>query len=394
MHQIVTRELFSPVSDGEARRAAGRKKLQDLPVIRGSGYVLPVADEAFRNSELARAYTEGLNDMLGPVRTEGPLAQQYLDTVTGFDLLLPEEFDREDFRVTLVYFHGDVARGDVHIRAFIEEVIPTTLRLLRRIAERTAALVPAPVGLFDQEQASQLRSRYRSVPYLLARAYGGSYLWDCLHAALRRRPLELARPTRNAAQRMNSLAHNLPDNIWDLKEEVSFFLAFVRFSDEYNRTLVRQEDGRQPPCTMQDQERRPTMGMRPWKELLTVLEQGSAEEATFATPAELGFACGALIRQFSRWYYNATRKDFLKHRVMTFGSDLSPEVVWKRALSKVFDVAARYSTIHIPADYRQRVGAVLVQLVQMEDQVRRQRDEFMTGFWAGYTLQGSGREEG
>lgn len=231
------------------------------------------------------------------------------------------------------------------------------------------------------------------MPYLLARAYGGPYLWDCLHGALRRRPMDLERPTRNAARRMNTLAHNLPKNRvappFDLREEVVFFLAFLSFAEEYNTTVAKEDGSNQAAHWSQQQQRRATMGMRPWKELLALIEQGSPDEAHFATPAELGFACGALLRRFSRWYFKVTEKNFLQHRVMTYGSDLSPEVVWKRGLNKLFDVEARYpSKIHIPADYRQKVGVVLVQLEQKQEEVRRQRDDFMTGFWAGYTLSG------
>lgn len=101
LHRVVVRELFSPVSDGEARRAARQRNIQELRVIRGSGYVLPVLDEAGSSPEFAEAYADGIQAMLSFPARDRPLAEQYLDSVTGFDLLLPEEFDKGEFRVTL-----------------------------------------------------------------------------------------------------------------------------------------------------------------------------------------------------------------------------------------------------------------------------------------------------
>ena len=44
---------------------------------------------------------------------------------------------------------------------------------------------------------------------------------------------------------------------------------------------------------------------------------------------ELGFVTGLLLKQFSNSYYRKTEKEFVKHRVMKFGSKLTPEMVWK-----------------------------------------------------------------
>ncbi|MBC7188064.1 MAG: hypothetical protein H5U38_13650 [Calditrichaeota bacterium] len=390
LHAEVTRELFSPVADAEARRVSRRGDLQRLTVIYGSGFLLPVSDEALSDPELSAQYARNVKSMLSGSQREGTLAEQFMETVTGFDLFLPEEVDPADFRLTLVYFHGDYTRGDVHVRAIIQEVIPSTLRALKRIAARSCDHSwEALVALLGEDRARARRGSYLSVPYLLARGFGGPFLWDCLQTVLRCGPLDTRRPVRNAASRMNSLAHRLPDTLPLVREEVAFFVTFLAFAEEYTSWL--QREGRQPKPAPQDdhQTRRGTMPMRDWKELLTMLEEQPVTDISFASAAELGFGCGALLRQFGRWYYTATGKDLLKHRVMTYGTDLTPELVWKKGLAKLFEVEARYPAIKVSSDFRQRVGAALVALEQMQEQVKREREAFMSAFWAGYTLQGA-----
>ncbi len=140
------------------------------------------------------------------------------------------------------------------------------------------------------------------------------------------------------------------------------------------------------------------MPMRPWRELLDVVEKGSPAELRFESVAELGFGCGAILRSFSSWYWKATKvggegKDYLKHRVLTFGADLTPDLVWRVGLGKLCDVAVRYENEQrrLPQRLRQRVGVVLTELDRWQNELRSSRDEFMTGFWAGYCLQGYDR---
>ncbi|MDZ7393806.1 MAG: hypothetical protein ONB25_13015 [candidate division KSB1 bacterium] len=389
LHAEVTRELFSPVADAEGRRLQRRGDLQRLTIINGSGFLLPLSDTFLADPALAAAYSHNLASMLARPKKEGPFAEQYMETVIGFDLFLPEEVDATEFRLTLVYFHGDYVRGDVHVRAIIQDVIPSTLRALRRIATKSCDRAwEAVLALLGEERARTRRQNYASVPYLLARGFGGPFLWDCLQTVLRRAPLDVSRPVRYAAARMNSLAHRLPDTSSLIKEEVAFFLTLLAFADEYN-SWRKIETPEHSGYFESNTERRGNMSMRDWKELLAMLEQQPVASISFASPAELGFACGVFLRQFGRWYYNATGKDLLKHRVMTYGTDLTPELVWKRGLVKLFDVEARYPTIHVSNDFRQRVGVTLASFEQMEDQVKKDRDGFMSAFWAGYSLQGT-----
>ena len=127
--------------------------------------------------------------------------------------------------------------------------------------------------------------------------------------------------------------------------------------------------------------------MRPWKELQAMLA-GDVEQVRFEDAEELGFACGHLTRQFSRWYYKQTGKDFLRHRVMTFGSDLTPEILWQRALSKFGEYRAKlWREGALPPWFERLSGLVLMEFSHRREEIRRERAAFMAAFWAGYSLQ-------
>jgi len=396
LHPIVTHEIFSVANDREGRNISSRKRLSDLPSIRGAAYLLPLHDhENSEDRDTPQDFFEKAMAMLRSPVKNGSFADQYIDSVTGFDLFLPENADKSDFRLTLIYFHGDPGRGDIHLRASIQDVIPSTLRKLSKVANMTKEigvelLKTLSIGP-SEKQIAYYRTIYGSVPYMLSRAYGGAYLWNCLESALRRQPLVINRPVSNAARRMNSLAARLPKSMYEMNDEVIFYLTFLSFVNTYHNQLrigfesVKDEGLRN--------ERSLAMGMRPWKEMLRAISEGPVDNITYSSSAELGFGCGILIRQFGRWYWNATRagkegKDFLKHRILTFGSNLSPDVIWKRGLAKLFDVAARYRSIHMSADFMQRVGVTLSEFDRLQEDVRHNRDAFMAAFWSGYALQG------
>jgi hypothetical protein len=120
------------------------------------------------------------------------------------------------------------------------------------------------------------------------------------------------------------------------------------------------------------------------------------EDMEFQSEAELGFACGALVRQFSRQYWSATKvgtegKDYLKHRVLTFGSDLSPDAVWKHALPGIFNVELKLDQIRLNDVFKRRIGVVLNECENRQEQIRGNRDGFMAAFWSGYALHNTDR---
>lgn len=126
--------------------------------------------------------------------------------------------------------------------------------------------------------------------------------------------------------------------------------------------------------------------MRPWQELVQNISNNPIQEVRFDDVEELGFAAGYLVRQFARQYYRAAHeKDYLQHRVMTFGSDLTPDVIHRRALGKLPEYAMRVNA-RLSEDFRQRLGVWLSAYPAMKNEVEKRSDEFMAAFWAGYML--------
>ncbi len=376
---LLTREIFSPVSDREGIRQTARKNLNDLPTIRGSGLLLPILDRIFEDDvDQREEFAENIEAMLKPPSKDGLMLDRYIDSVTGFDCFLPEEVNPHDYRLSLIYYSGDPGKGDIHLRAYIEDVIPSTVKRLQEIAGKVSRMA---IELFqvlfpkaNEGQMEYYRSRYRSLPFMLARGYGGPYVWDQLQAILHRQSLGLRRPIRNVAERLRSVTPRYPDSLNEIREEVFFYLIFLKFWTQYQYKLLNRGG--------QD------MAMRPWKELLQVVFEHPVEQIQLESSAELGFACGAVMRQFSRQYYAVTKKDYLKQRVLTFGSNLTPDKVWRQGLKQIFEVEPRYKELKLSRDYFQRLGVVLTEYDRLKQETERSKDEFMASFWSGHSLQG------
>lgn len=365
----LTKEIFGPVASATARDA----RRADPERVYGSLIALPVLDEFISDAADRQSFVRSVSSMRV---ADNNSVQRHLDTITGFEARLPTEFaDDLLYRLQLYYYSGDPGRGDVHLRGVIEDVVPSVAdaidSILRNAVHAAASEAAERLELTLTPFASQ---QFRSLPYLLATAYGAPYLWQTLAHVLHRRPLSVDRFVANAASRMQSLTRHLPEAFLKLKTEVLFYLVFSQFIQVYHREVaISQKKGREP--------------MRSWKELQAMLA-GDPADVVFHDVEELGFACGHLTRQFSRWYYKQTGKDFLRHRVLTFGSDLTPELVWQRTISKFSELRAKlWREGALPQRFEQLTGIVLVELSQRREEMRRERAAFMAAFWAGYSLQ-------
>lgn len=132
--------------------------------------------------------------------------------------------------------------------------------------------------------------------------------------------------------------------------------------------------------------------MRSWQELQAMLAE-PVQEIRFFDVEELGFVCGDLVRQFSRWYFACTGQDLLRQRVLTFGSVLTPELVRERALTKFWEYRAKlWRKGILPQGFEQLTGVALWEWEHRRDEISRRREAFMAAFWAGYALQSSSGE--
>ncbi len=371
----LTKELFLPVASAGGRDAAKKSKNRH-PSIYGCALVLP-----FRRGIDTAESGEMLKEALDTFRSKKLRKDKNdlaLAAITGFEAVLPGDFNSDDYRLTIIYYQDQASQADVQLRAVIEDVLPSTVRVLAdympQVADE-AAEVKRKIAMTETDYTAE---NYRSLIYILIRAYGGGYLWHTLRSVLNRRPLSRERFMRGVALRMNGYAGRSDDNsFWGLREEVAFYLAFRKFLNFYNDIILKEG-----------------LAVPDWRQMLEKIAKTVPDQLTFDDVEELGFAAGYLTNRFGRWYYYNTGgskekksegKDFIKHRLMTFGSKLTPDMVWRKALSRFQEYAVKLD-INLPDDFRRRAGVVESEFRRLRQQVEKNRDEFMGAFWSGYML--------
>lgn len=358
----LSKEIFSPVGS-----AKGKEKSKSATDIFGFIFVLPLTDSFMDNHQEREDYLQAMSRILE--KNEPSPLNLHLDQITGIDAVLPYGFQKELYRLTLVYYTGDSSRGDIHLRKVIEDVVPSTINQIKEIMEvLDDYLQEAAAGL--DIPLEKMRFSYQSLPYLLIKAYGGNYLWATLSKLLHRQPIEYQAFIRNSAVRMNGLAKNLSSNFYLLKLEVLFYLIFSEFYKQYELFI-----GREGGNSMID-----------WRSLQDKIESDSLEELKPENLIEVGYYAGHLVRQFSKQYYTAKgKKDFMRDRVMTYGTSLTPDMIYKNALVKFSDYAKRLN-IELKKKFDAKAGIVNLAYLAYKEEIQKNKDDFLAAFWAGYSL--------
>jgi hypothetical protein len=366
----LNKQLFAPVDSARKRESEEKKRTRTevKATILGSAMVTPLLDVANLAQEAEQLFADGMEERLEGERRGAALL---LSNLLGYEGYLPEELTDDRFRLTSLYFSGDPSRGDVHLHATIEDIVPS---VLKTVYEVTSELFAWSTPFYSEKQ-EWLHRRTRSIPYLLVTAYGPASLWQNLSTVLHADTLPWEPFVRGIAHRCAELSHDLSNNSLLLRNEAVFYATFRHFYDHYHQIF--------------NLERRT---MRPWQDLVHNIGEAPVQEMDFQDTEELGFAAGYLVRRFATQYYAKTDdKDYLQHRVMTFGSDLRPDTIYRRALGKLPEYAMRvkislYENPRLGKDFGERLGVWLSAYPNMKDQVNRQADEFIAAFWAGYWL--------
>jgi len=377
LDRTLTRELFSPTQSGMGKLNSRERRVKD---IYGSCFILPVLDEFLRSEEVREDFIAGyLSRLTADAKSKGIDVQ--LDNILGFEDRIAEELSNDNYRLTVVYYAGDWSRGAVDLQAIIQDVVPSVARALldicRSTGERAVAAAQATAaswgGSSSDARNAYYSSRCSSLPYLLIQAYGGPYLWHSLDSVLHRRPLDHRSFIRNTARRMMDLAKDLsdPERARGLESEVIFFVSFAGFLGDYVRKVLG-EGGLLP--------------MLDWRSWTQTVESKPASQWEPASVEELGFVAGMLTRAFSRRYYMATGgKDFIKHRVMTFGADIRPKDIIHRGVAR-FSEYARRLDMPLPAGLREWAAATTIKCLSMEEAIGKDSDVFVAAFWSGFEL--------
>jgi hypothetical protein len=363
----LNQELFSQ-EDGASVRQAER--------IAAGLLVVPVASDDLRDPERAREYVQGLEHLVDSGNGSGH--ERHLDALLGAEFVLPEELDAPVYRLHVLYYVAQNA--DVQLRATLEDMVPT---VLAEVAEQLQEAVAEQAAVLDAVHAD--RRRWGSLPFLLLRAYGRETLWIALQDALHRRPLSWRAAVHRTVRRLGAAVRRWAAAqeaeralAWHrVREEVTFLLVFRSFWERYHRLATPNGEE--------------AWRMRAWPDLQAFLESDGLFGEGLADVAELGFATGHVTRAFSAAYYRkmdesgGANKDFLRHRVLVFGSALTPERLVQQGVAR-FGEYEQQLDMRLSPRLRRQIGYVLHEYLHHERQVRQEPDHFLAGFWSGYYL--------
>jgi len=70
---------------------------------------------------------------------------------------------------------------------------------------------------------------------------------------------------------------------------------------------------------------------------------------------------------------------------MTFGADLKPDDIYAKGLARLQEYARKLD-MHVSSSLLNAAAAITMNYIEMQDQIKKDRDTFMAAFWAGYQL--------
>ncbi len=363
----ILKEMFAPTMNVEAKKYM---KPTSFERIYGVPIVLPLVGGD--SEQLYEKYQRLLKDEQG--KSESDI---HLELLAGINKVIPETDD--EYRLIILYYSGDLSRGDIHIRMVIEDIIPSVAMMLQKIMNTLNRKHIVNIHkAFGSKNEEKLYFRTRSLPSMLANAYGPGYIWSALQTVFHRQPLSIDRLYQATAMKLNELANK--EDHWGMVDELIFHYAFVFFYREYHREVLKTE---KEVKTMSD-----------WAQLLEKYHTGQITSDDLRTAEELGFITGLLLKQFSNSYHHKTGKDFVRHRVMKFGSKLTPEMVWKGGLMRCKELAEQWD-MKLAGNFYSVLPHVLLALLDAdkENLLSRNKDEFMTAFWSGHLMYRKPKEE-
>ncbi|QDR78928.1 hypothetical protein SPTER_01790 [Sporomusa termitida] len=353
----VLKEMFAPVTSVEAKK---NMKATSFESIYGIPLVLPLTDGG--SQQLFANYRR----MLKKDSEKQSNSDLHLKVLAGIDRVVPEIGD--EHRLTILYYSGDLSRGNMHIRAVIEDIVPSVAGKIEQILHDLKVSETGKIQLAFGV-AEQAVYKTQTLPALLANAFGPGYVWETLQAALHKEPLRLERLRLTTARRLNELANK--EDTWQMVQELIFYYSFLYFLHQYEQKILQKQGG--------------VMILSDWDEFKALYSQGRLDLCHLASVEQLGFTAGLLLRQFHNSYYQKTGKDFVKQRVMKFGSKLTPAMIWKNGLLRCEELAQQWN-MKLGANFRPVLAQALLGFLAKQDQLVPEKDSFMTAFWSGYLL--------
>lgn len=355
----ILKEMFAPITNVEAKKNMGYSSFEQ---IYGVPIVLPLVDEnpeqIYKKYEYIMERDKDKKD-----------ADIHLNLIAGIDKTLPKIED--EYRLTLLYYSGDISRGDVHIRIIIEDVVPSVAKGLENIVDDiNKKEIPDIRRAFNSDSDKKFYP-LESLPSMLGNAYGPGYVWSSLETVFNKKPISINRVHHSVATRLNELANR--EEHWGMVNELIFYHGFLVFYNRYNKEILKV--GKE------------VNSMANWQRLLKKYHAGEINTEDLETAEELGYVAGLILRQFSNSYHHGAGNDFVKHRVMKFGSKLTPEMIWKNGLLKCEELAMQRD-LKLANNFRYNLSYVLLATLEADkkDLLNKEKDQFMTAFWSGYLM--------
>jgi len=363
----ILKEMFAPAVNVEAKKYM---KPTSFEKIYGVPIVLPLVSGD--SEQLYDKYQRILK--YNQAKSESDI---HLELLAGINKVIPKTSD--DYRLIILYYSGNLSRGDIHVRMVIEDIIPSVaMKLQKIIKDLNRKHIVDIYKAFGSKKEEKQYFRTRSLPSMLANAYGPGYVWSTLQTVFHRQPIYINRLYQSTAMKLNELANK--EDHWGMVDELIFHHAFVFFYSEYHQEVLKTE--------------KEVKSMSDWVQLLEKYHAGQITIDDLRTAGELGFVTGLLLKQFSNSYHHKTNKDFIKHRVMKFGSKLTPEMVWKGGVMRCEELAAQWE-MKLASNFYRILPHVLLALLDADKQylLSKNKDDFMTAFWSGHLMYRKPKEE-
>ncbi|NQS75042.1 MAG: hypothetical protein HQP61_01170 [Peptococcaceae bacterium] len=359
------KEMFAPVFNVEAKQ---HMRPTSFETIYGIPYFLPITGAS--PVEMYKYFRQLQNRL--EAKDIPPNALQ-LEVIGGLERRIIPSL-KDNYRITIIYYSGILARGDIHIRGQIEDIVPSVAAKVQNLIKRLQKATCDEFGDMLQvaeKQQEVVRFRVRYLPALLSNAYGPGYLWSSMEKILNGRPIGLERVAKQTVHRITEIANK--GNVFGVRLELLFYHLFIAFYHDYHQQILNERKG--------------GMVLRDLKELM---ERYNGERLTFAdldTVEKVGFITGLLVQQFGRSYYAKVGSDYLRTRIMRFGSKLNPEMIWKNGLVKMEELR-KQRDLGIQLNYEKALALTLPALLELKNnnQLAKNKNEFLTMFWSGYLM--------
>ncbi|MGG3853400.1 hypothetical protein ABET36_03035 [Caldifermentibacillus hisashii] len=355
----ILKEMFAPYMNVEAKRNMRNTSFEP---IYGVPLVVPLLDGD--SQQLYKRYSrilkqEDLTD-----------ADLHLEILAGINRIIPRFSD--EHRLNLLYYSGDLSRGNMHIRLMLTDVIPSVAEKLQTLIRDINTIDLFDIRAFFTLNQDRKFYRIQSLPSIVSNAFGPGYTWSTLQTIFNQQPLRINRVYEATTRKLVELANK--EDYWGMMDELVFHYAFLAFYNKYNQEIAKNKER--------------VKSLSDWNALIEKYQGGKISLEDLQEAEQLGFVTGLLLKQFSNSYrFKTGHDDFVKHRVMKFGSKVTPEMIWKLGVLRCKELKEQWN-MNLASNFEKVLANVLLAFIEADNKklLINEKDKFMTAFWSGYLV--------